>query len=154
MAFKAALFTTLWALLLVGSGCGEVKRGNPFDPIVNGGLSLKERLAGSWSRNDGEKNEIYTFRQDGSVELRNYSAPGGGEVDRDASFPTTRVRVFEGTYSLVGNILTVIFTRADSTDPDETVTVPPTGQRSEILIKGRTLTLTAGGVQRFYLRWQ
>ena len=152
---KAALITILTALFsLAGTGCGDLKRENPVDPVVSGGLTLKDQLEGSWSRDDGEKNEVYTFRQDNSVELRDYSSPGGQAVDRNASFPTTRVRVFEGTYSLVGNSLTIFFTRAGSNDPNETVSVPPTGSRPEISIKRSTLTLTESEVRRFYTRLQ
>jgi hypothetical protein len=117
-------------------------------------LTLKDQLEGSWSRDDQEKNEVYTFREDNSIELRDYSSPSGGPVDRNASFPTTRVRIFEGTYSLVGNILTIIFTRADSSDPNETITVPATERRPEISIKRGVLTLTENEVRRFYTTLQ
>ena len=152
---KAAFITMLSALFaLAGTGCGDLKRANPVDPIVSGGLTLKDQLEGSWSRDDGEKNEVYTFREDNSVELRDYSSPSGAPIDRNASFPATRVRVFEGTYSLVGNGLTIIFTRAGSNDPNETVSVPPAESRPEISIKRNTLTLTESEVRRFYSRLQ
>ena len=150
----AVIFILSTVLALAGSGCGNIKRENPVDPIVSGGLTLKDQLEGSWSRDDEEKNEVYTFRQDNSIELRDYSSPGGGAVDRNASFPTTRVRIFEGTYSLVGNILTIIFTRADSSDPNETITVPSTERRPEISIKRGVLTLTENEVRRFYTTLQ
>ena len=145
-----------WAILALSllwfAGCGNVKRENPLDPSVGGGVTLRDQLIGSWSRDELSANEIYLFRVDGSVELKSYSSPSGGTVDRNQSFPTTRVRVFAGTYTLVGNLLTLIYTRAQSNDPADEVQVPLGNTTVEIAIQRSTLTMTLTDGKVFYAR--
>ena len=138
------------AVMLAAAACGDLARDNPVDPAVNGGLTLRDQLLGSWSRDDAEKNEVYTFKVDGRVELRDYTSPSGGAVDRNATFPTTRVRVFQGTFRLVGNLLTVFFTQAQSNDPADPVQVPAFEKVLEIGIRRNTLTFTESDGKRFY----
>lgn len=152
MATMTRALGVLAALALLA--CGGLERDNPVDPKVSGGLTLRDQLIGSWSRDDSEKNEIYTFKSDWKVELRDFASPTGGTVDRNATFPETRVRVFEGTYTLVGNLLTVFFTRAQSNDPADAVQVPTTERLAEISIARNTLTLTESDGKRFYIRMQ
>ena len=141
-----------WAILAMSllwfAGCGNVKRENPAD----GGETLRDQLIGSWSRDELSANEIYLFRVDGSVELKSYSSPSGGTVDRNQSFPTTRVRVFAGTYTLVGNLLTLFYTRAQSNDPADEVQVPSGNTTVEIAIQRSTLTMTLTDGKVFYAR--
>lgn len=139
-------------LALLASGCGELKRDNPVDPEVSGGLTLRDQLVGSWSRDEVEKNEVWVFKGDGRAELRDYASPAGGTVDRNATFPQTRVRVYEGTYTLVGNLITVYFTRAQSNDPDDKLQVPAASKAAEVAIRRNTLTLTESDGKRFYTR--
>lgn len=113
-AFKHFSFLLLGLWL---TACGEFDRDNPVDPVVSGGVDLRELLVGTWSRADTEKNEVYFFTGDGRVELRDYTSTGEGAIDRNASFPPTRVRSFTGSYSLVGNVLRITFTLAQSSDP-------------------------------------
>ncbi|MEE2659464.1 MAG: hypothetical protein VX733_13235 [Candidatus Latescibacterota bacterium] len=147
---------TLHVILLASglglAACGNLDRDNPMDPTVSSGLQLRDQLIGSWSRGDGEKNEIYSFKIDGSVELRDFTSPSGDTVDRNATFPTTRVRVFDGTYNLVGNLLTVFFTRAQSNDPNDDLQAPISRTVVEISVNRNTLifTDTDGSNKRFY----
>ena len=143
----------LWAAVTVTAvACGDLSRDNPVDPKVSGGLSLRDQLLGSWSRDDAEKNEIYTFKVDGSIELRDFTNPSGGTVDRNATYPDTRVRIFEGTFQLVGDLLSITFTRAQSNEPGETLQVPVATKKAEIGISRNTLTLDETDGRRFYTR--
>ena len=143
----------LLALALGISACGDLNRNNPVDPVVNGGQNLRDQLRGAWSRIDEEKNEIYTFTAD-AVELRDFSSPVGGAIDRNATFPQTRVRVFAGTYTLVGNLLTIFFTQAQSNDPDDVTKVPSAAKVVEISIRRATLTFVESDGTRFYTSLQ
>lgn len=145
----------LMALTLAVTSCGDLSRNNPVDSVVSGGQTLLDQLLGLWSRIEGDKNEIYTFTADGRVELRDFTSPSGGTVDRNATFPTTRVRIFTGTYTLVGNLLTMFFTQAQSNDPDDVVRVPSTQKVVEISIRRDTLTFhESDGNDRFYTSLQ
>ena len=149
---KISPFAISAAIFLALTGCGELTRTNPLDPRVIGGGTLQGSLVGSWSRDDGEKNEIYVFRADGRVELKDYFAPDGGVVDRNAVFPQTRVRNFAGTYSLVVNVLTISFTSAVSNDSADPISPPNKDKVVEIGIRGRTLTLNEADGKRLYTR--
>ena len=81
--------------LTLATACGDLSRDNPVD-LGAGGQTLGDQLLGAWSRTDDEKNEIYTFTADRHVELRDFTSLTGGTVDRNATFPTTRVRIFAG----------------------------------------------------------
>jgi hypothetical protein len=142
-------------LLVLGAvACGDLKRSNPVDPVVSGGLTLRDQLVGAWSRIEEDANEIYTFADDGRVELRDFTSPGGGMVDRNATFPTTRVRVFAGTYTLVGNLLTIFFTQAQSNDPADAPQVPSAQKVAEIGIRRATLTFIEADGTRYYTSLQ
>ena len=154
---STSIYPRIWAGLAVGllwmSGCGDLKRENPLDPGLNGGLTLREQLVGSWSRSDeAAANEILIFKVDGSVERRSYSSPAGGAVDRNQSFPTTRVRIFAGTYTLVGNLMTLFYTRAQSNDPADNLQLPSGDTVIAIAIQRSTLTLTLTDGKLFYAR--
>lgn len=148
----------LWTLVAIAvsgwclAGCGELKRENPLDPGVGGGVTLRDQLMGSWSRDEAAGNEIYTFKVDGSVELRSYSSPDGDTIDRNQSFPTTRVRVFAGTYLLIGDQLTLFYTRAQSNDPADSIELPATETQIQISIRRNTLTLNLTDGKVFYAR--
>jgi hypothetical protein len=149
---STSIYPRIWAVLAVGllwmSGCGDLKRENP----LAGGLTLREQLVGSWSRDEAAANEIFIFKVDGSVERRSYSSPAGGAVDRNQSFPTTRVRIFAGTYTLVGNLMTLFYTRAQSNDPADNLQLPSGDTVIEIAIQRSTLTLTLTDGKLFYAR--
>ncbi len=149
-----AFSTFLLALILGANACGDLTRDNPVDPVVNGGQTLRDQLLGAWSRIDDEKNEIYSFTTDGRIELRDFSSPTGGTVDRNATYPQTRVRVFAGTYTLVGNLLTIFFTQAQSNDPDDATKVPSAQKIVEIGIRRATLTFVESDGTRFYTSLQ
>ena len=144
-----------FSFLLLGcwlAACGEFDRDNPFDPIVSGGVDLRDLLVGTWSRVDAEKNELYFFTGDGRVELRDYSSTEEGAIDRNASFPPTRVRSFSGSYSLVGSVLQITFTIAQSSDPDERLSLPTSDKVVEISISGTRLILKERDGDRQYTR--
>jgi hypothetical protein len=136
---------------VAGMACGELERDNPLDPD-NGGSALGEELIGSWSREEVLANELYTFRRDGRVELNSFSTPGGAEVDRNAPFPSTRVRTYAGTYRLVGSQLEITFSEAISNDPGENLSVPATRKLVTITISRNTLTFDEPGGKVFYTR--
>ena len=145
-ALGAALLTTL-ALF----SCGDLARDNPWDP-EGGGLDLDAEIVGRWSLDEGSENQIYVFRTDQRVELKQYTSPDGGPLDRNATFPQTRVRIFAGTYRLVGNLLEIVFTTDPiSNDPDDVVTNPPL-RTVEISIRRDTLTLKENDGPRLYRR--
>ena len=75
----------------------------------------------SVSREAVEQNQIYIFKEDGRAELRDYSAPDGGTVDRNGTFPQTLVYSFSGTYMLVGDLLRITFTDVQINDPGGTL---------------------------------
>ena len=136
---------------VAGTACGEFVRDNPMDP-TNGGSALAEQLIGSWSRVEVLANELYTFRRDARVELKSYSSPGDGEVDRNAVFPDTHVRIYTGTYRLVGSQLEITFSEAISNDPSEIVSVPATKKLVTVTISRNTLTLDEPGGKVYYTR--
>jgi hypothetical protein len=107
----------LIALLPLVLACGDVGRSNPYDPSGENVIDLRAQLVGTWSREAVEQNQIYIFKEDGRAELRDYSAPDGGTVDRNGAFPQTLVYSFSGTYMLVGDLLRITFTDVQINDP-------------------------------------
>ncbi len=95
----------------------DANRSNPYDPGDGGITDLSSLLVGTWSRDDAEKNQIYTFKEDGRAELRDFSAPDGGAVDRNGVYPQTLVIRFSGTYVIVGDLLRITFTNVQTNDP-------------------------------------
>jgi len=147
---KTSLFPAIAcaAISLALTGCGDLERINNSDPKgPTGGSTLREQLVGRWSRDDGQQNEIYFFRADRRVDLRQFFSPDGGEVDRNARFPQTLEHLFSGTYILDADVLTISFTQAVSSS-NEDIDLPPTF-KVEIGIRGRTLTLNS---KRLYTR--
>ena len=134
------------------NACGEFDRDNPMDPVVSDGVDLRQSLVGTWSRDDAEKNEVYFFTSNGRVELRDYTSTDDGPVDRNASFPPTRIRSFSGSYSLVGNVLRITFTLAQSSDPNERLSLPSSDKIVEIAISGSRLILRERDGNRHYTR--
>ena len=113
-----AKLISLWTMSCLLLSCGNFERSNPFDPTVEGSITdLNAVLVGTWSRADVEKNQVYTFKEDGRVEIRDYSAPGGGDINRNGSYPETLVLSFSGTYILVGDRLRISFTSVMTNDP-------------------------------------
>tara|TARA_B100000809_G_scaffold109880_1_gene108402 strand:+ start:81 stop:272 length:192 start_codon:yes stop_codon:yes gene_type:complete len=60
------------------------------------------------------------------------------------------VRILAGTYTLVGNLLTIFFTQAQSNDPADVVQVPSTQKVVEVSIRRGTLTVVESDGTRFY----
>ena len=141
------------ALLFLLAGCGNFERSNPFDPAGGRPVEIGDLLIGTWSREDSEKNEVYTFKRDGRVELRDYSSPGGGEVDRDAPFPQTLVVVYSGTYTLIGNLLRISFTDVQINDPEGLPpSLPPSDKVVEIEVTADRLVMREWDGDRIYTR--
>ena len=147
-----SIFVCIAVAAFVAVGCGDLKRDNPADPQVSGGVHLSDQLIGSWSLDEGDENLVYFFKTNGGVELRSYSAPDGGLVDRNAPFPQTRVITFTGTYRLEGRTLTSSFTNAQSNDPDEIPLLPQDEEVVRISIARNTLTMESADRKRSYLR--
>jgi hypothetical protein len=138
-------------LVIVASGCGDFERGN-HDPASGHELKIGELLIGSWSREDAEKNEVYTFKPNGSIELRDYTSDGE-EVDRNASFPQTLVISYSGTYTVVGNLLRISYTRVQVNNPaGNPPPLPPTGKVISIVVSNDQLTLEERDGDRVYER--
>ena len=113
-----ARLISLWTICCLLLACGNFERSNPFDPTVEGNITdLNTLLVGTWSRADIEKNQVYTFKKDGRIELRDYSAPGEGDIDRNGSYPETLVLSFSGTYVLAGDRLRISFASVRTNDP-------------------------------------
>ncbi|MFT5089734.1 MAG: hypothetical protein ACI8PG_004107 [Planctomycetota bacterium] len=131
--------------------CGNFDRENPYDPKGGGITDFRALLLGTWSREDAEKNQVYTFKEDGRVELRDYASPDGGAIDRNASYPQALVLSFTGTYRLVGDLLSINFTGVQTNDP--TGQTPSVGNKQvNIRINGNTLTLVELDGARLYVR--
>lgn len=148
----AAVFLVL-LVLFAALGCGVPARDNPVDPANPNPVDYAGLLIGTWSRVDAEKNEIYTLKTDGRVELYNYSAPGGGEVDRNAAYPQTLVITYYGSYTLAGNLLRLSFTGVQTNNPDGSLpALPSTDKVVSIQVTRTTLTLEERDGDRVYTR--
>jgi len=142
------LSAAAFALLL--SGCGGLERDNPVDPFVTGGASLREQLIGTWSRHSGTQAQDFLFSVGQGVVRVDYTAVGGGTADRLGSWPSIRVRTFQGIYELVGTQLTMTFNDANSNDPSENLMPPAASQAVDITIRRNTLkTEEAGSTLQF-----
>lgn len=143
------VFLVLSAVL----GCGVPERDHVLDPANPNPVDIADLLVGTWSRVDAEKNEIYTLKADGRVELHDYSAPGGGEVDRNGSYPQTLVITYYGSYALVGNLLRLSFTGGTTNNPDGSLPALPEADKVvSIQVTRTTLTLKEGDGNRVYTR--
>jgi hypothetical protein len=127
------------------------ERSNAYDPKGGGITDFNALLVGTWSRADAESNQVYTFKEDGRVELRDYTSPDGGTIDRNASYPQTLVLSFTGTYILVGDILRINFTAVQTNNPaGQTPSVRD--KQVNIRISGNTLTMEERDGDRLYTR--
>ena len=142
---------TVLLLAVWSVGCGELGRDNPFDP-AGGVAALREQLVGRWSHESPDRNEIYIFKANAGVELWDFSSPDDDPVDRAAAWPDVRVRIFRGTFRVTGKLLEVSFVEAQSNDPTDDVSVPPTTITVEITIKKDTLTFDKAGGRVYYTR--
>jgi hypothetical protein len=146
---SALLLTALLAL----AGCGQPARDNPYDPQVSRYVDLQAAIVGSWGREDVEANQVYTFRTDGRVELRDYAAPGGGAVDRNAAYPQTLVLTYSGTYELAGSVLRISYSEVSTNDPAGTVpSLPAIDSRFVVRVAGAQLSLEGSDGLRFFQR--
>mgnify|MGYP001338399866 CR=1 FL=1 len=137
--FRSLVIGLLSLLLLF---CGDLARNNLLDPAVPGFVPLKDLLVGTWSLDNGRENQVYFFEGDGRVELRDYSSPTGGAIDRNASYPQTLVIGFTGTYTLTGNVLRLSFTDSFWNNTNGQPPRPPTDSKLvEVQIQGRILSL-------------
>ena len=143
------IYLILLLPLLLASG--NVKRTNSYDPSGGGITDLRSLLVGTWSRDDAEKNQIYTFKADGRAELRDFSAPEGGAIDRNGAYPQTLVFSFSGTYAIVGDLLRITFTDVQTNDPGGETPILR-DKVVNIAIKGDELTLEEPDGNRVYVR--
>ena len=152
--FSARLFCVALLGLLFSMGCGGPERDNPVDPFVTGGASLRDQLVGTWSRVSGAQAQDFVFSVGQGVLRVDYTAAAGGSVDRFGSWPTTRVRTFQGTYQLDEDRVTMTFSEANSNDPAETLTPPSAPQIVVISIRRNTLTTEEAGSVLQFVRLQ
>jgi hypothetical protein len=136
------------------AACGELERDNPFDPRVSEGEALlRTQILGEWELDEDGENQVYVFRADGSVERRDYSAPGGGLVERGAPFPQTLVISRSGTYGLEGKNLSIVFTQIQTNEP---AGVPPPldpdGLLLRLEVRGDRLTFSGDSRERSFTR--
>ena len=143
--------TYLILLLPLLLACGNVKRDNCYDPSGGCITDLGSLLVGTWSRDDTEKNQIYSFKADGRAELRDFSAPEGGAIDRNGAYPQTLVFGFSGTYAIVGDLLRITFTDVQTNDPGGETPILR-DKVVNIAIKGDELTLEEPDGDRVYAR--
>ncbi len=149
------LIALAFVAVLGQTACGNFERENPCDPsslLDSAVCDTSTLLIGTWTRDDAEKNQVYTFKMDQRVELRDYSAPGGGTIDRNASYPQTLVLSFTGTYVLVGDLLRINFTDVQTNELGGEV---PTLRDKQVNIRivGNTLTLKEIDGDRIYTRF-
>jgi|GEM_PF-1387625 len=142
------------ALVLLLSGCGGLERDNPVDPFVTGGASLSEQLVGTWTRQSGTQAQDFVFSVGQGVVRVDYTAVGGGAVDRLGSWPSVRVHTFQGIYELASTQLTMTFNDANSNDPSENLTPPAASQVVDITIRRNTLTTEEAGSTLQFVRLQ
>jgi hypothetical protein len=142
--------TYLILLLPLLLACGNVKR-TGFDPRGGGITDLRSLLVGTWARDEADNNQIYTFKEDGRAELRDFSTLEGGAIDRNGAYPQTLVFSFSGTYAMVGDLLRITFTDVRTNDPGgETPLLRD--KVVNIAIKGDELTLEEPDGDRVYAR--
>jgi hypothetical protein len=142
--------TYLILLLPLLLACGNVKR-TGFDPRGGGITDLRSLLVGTWARDEADNNQIYTFKEDGRAELRDFSTLEGGAIDRNGAYPQTLVFSFSGTYVMVGDLLRITFTDVRTNDPGgETPLLRD--KVVNIAIKGDELTLEEPDGDRVYAR--
>ena len=144
----------LLALALALAGCSTFDRDNPLDPKSGEFVGdLETALVGTWSMETGSENQVYVFKSDGSVDLVDYSSPSGGDVDRKASYPDTRISRFSGTYTLGGNLMRITFTSSLTNEPGaEDPTLPPSGKVSEVRITRTSLILIDSTGERTFIK--
>ena len=120
------------------AGCGDLERDNQFDPKADNRIGdLQDAIIGRWSLENEQENRVYHFAPNGNVSLTDYSNPGGGEVDRNGTYPQTLVIRFSGTYTLVGTLLNISFTDSFTNTTDvESPTVPSEPLIFEIVPRG------------------
>jgi hypothetical protein len=141
---------------LLFAGCGSLERDNPLDPKASIFIGdLETAIIGFWSLENEEENQVYNFKSDGSVDLSDYSNPGGGEVDRNATYPQTLLIRFSGTYTLGGTLLRISFSESlTNTTEVEPPPVPSDARIVEIIPQGRNvLTFKDNAGERSYTRF-
>lgn len=134
------------------AGCGVPERDNLLDPI-NANAGAAQLLLGTWTREDAEANEVYTFREGGGVQYHSYRSRVVGPVQRSAGPDTTEVLSFTGTYALVGNRLRVSYTQSQTNQlNDPPPALPLTDLVIDVLVGARELELVARDGTRVYTR--
>ncbi len=134
------------------AGCGELKRDNPLDPRSSHFVDLPQLLIGSWARNDQERNEVFFFKEDGAMQLLDftcYQRGPGDVVDRQTNPPC---HTLFGNYFLDGDQLTLSFTEVHTLPGQDPIQLPRTDQVSHISIRRETLTTVEEDGTRSYTR--
>lgn len=134
------------------AGCGGLERDNPLDPSSSSFVDLPRLLVGSWARNDQERNEVYFFKEDGAMQLLDftcYQRGPGDTVDRQTTPPC---HTLFGNYFLDGDQLRLSFNEIHTLPGQEPVPLPRTDKVAQISIRRETLTLIEADGTRSYTR--
>lgn len=130
--------------LLLLAGCSGPERDNCSDPHSPCFGELPQLLIGSWGRNDSERNEVFIFKVDGTMQLLDYSCHQSGPgdvVDRNTAPPCYTLI---GTYFLNGEELRLHFEDVYNLPGQDPVSLPRTDRVIQIAIKRNTLTVLEG----------
>jgi hypothetical protein len=142
------------ALLLMAllTGCGRLDRDNPLDPHSPRFVDLDQLLIGSWGRNDQERNEVYFFKDDGAVQLLDFTCHQTGPSDPVDRTATPPCHTLFGNYFLDGDQLRLSFTEVHTLPGQDPVSLPRTDKLAQISIRRETLTMVEENGTRSYTR--
>ena len=141
----------LLALLLL-AGCGGLDRDNPLDPRSPRFVDLPQLLIGSWGRNDQERNEVYFFKDDGSVQLLDFTCHQNGPGDAVDRSTTPPCHTLFGNYFLDGDQLRLSFTEVHTLPGEDPLPLPRTDKLAQISIRRETLSMAEEDGTRSYTR--
>jgi hypothetical protein len=134
------------------TGCGRLDRDNPLDPHSPRFVDLDQLLIGSWGRNDQERNEVYFFKDDGAVQLLDFTCHQTGPSDPVDRTATPPCHTLFGNYFLDGDQLRLSFTEVHTLPGQDPVSLPRTDKLAQISIRRETLTMVEENGTRSYTR--
>ncbi len=140
--------------LLLLAGCGDLDRNNPLDPRSPRFVDLPQLLIGSWERNDQERNEVYFFKDEGSVQVLDFTCHQSGPGDPVDRATTPPCHTLFGDYSLDGDQLRLRFTEVYTLPGEDPVSLPRADRLAQISIRRETLIMVEEDGTRSYTRVQ
>lgn len=139
-------------LIVLLTGCGGLERDNPLDPRSPRYVELSQLLIGSWGRNDQERNEVYFFKEDGAVQLLDFTCHQRGPGDAVDRTTTPPCHTLFGNYSLEGDQLRLSFTEVHTLPGQDPIPLPRTDKVAQISIRRETLSMVEEDGARSYTR--